>query len=92
MHYLMLSTFSYLRFDALDDVTTVPALACGGLPSALDTKLLRGENPELASESALPRLPKTMHNVMKIISSKGYDMLGNIVNGLNLYHWVCPSM
>ena len=88
----MLSTFSYLRFDALDDVTTVPALACGGLPSALDTKLLRGENPELASESALPRLPKTMHNGRKIIPSKGYDMLGNIVNGLNLYHWVCPSM
>lgn len=32
----------YLRFEALDDVTTAPALAWGGEPSVWVTKLPRG--------------------------------------------------
>ncbi len=48
----------YLRFDALDDVTTAPALAEGGELSAVVAKLLLGENDEDTSESALPRFPK----------------------------------
>ena len=54
----LVRTTSYLRLDALDDVTTVPALAVGGLPSAVVAKLLLGENAEDTSESALPRFPK----------------------------------
>ena len=39
-------------------MTTVPAFAVGGLPSAAVAKLLLGENADDTSESALPRFPK----------------------------------
>ena len=45
---------THLLFDARDEVTTVPALACGGEPSAT-AKLFRGEQ-RLISETSLPRL------------------------------------
>ena len=51
----------YLRLEALDEVTTVPALAWGGLPSALEPKLLRGEKLELVSESEVPHFPETQN-------------------------------
>ena len=58
----------YLRFDARDDVTTVPALAAGGDPSA-DAKLLRGvdTSDNVSSEMAEPRLPgeEKMYGGMK---------------------------
>ena len=59
-YFLLCSTKgrSYLLFEALDDVTTVPAFAVGGLPSAVVAKLLLGENADETSESALPRFPK----------------------------------
>lgn len=48
----------YLRLEARDEVTTVPALAQGGEPST-PARLLRGENADDTSESALPRFPTT---------------------------------
>ena len=48
----------YLRFDALEEVTTVPALARGGEPS-IWAKLLRGVDMLIDSASALPLVPKT---------------------------------
>ena len=49
----------YLLFEALEDVTTVPALAQGGEPST-PARLLRGEKADDTSESALPLFPKQM--------------------------------
>ena len=50
---------TYLRLEALEDVTTVPALADGGEPSA-KAKLLRGDAKldSLMSDAALPRFPE----------------------------------
>ena len=48
-----------LRFEALEEVTTVPALArAGGDPSTC-WKLLRGVDIVIDSASALPRFPET---------------------------------
>lgn len=49
----------YLLFDALEDVTTVPALAAGGEPSTAVARLLRGENvlDTVMSDSPLPLFP-----------------------------------
>lgn len=43
----------YLRFDALDEVTTAPARAWGGEPSACAAKLLLGVTEAEVSVSEL---------------------------------------
>ncbi len=52
-----------LRFEAREDVTTVPALAVGGDPSTVVVKLLRGENelPVMSDSAPLPRFPRKLH-------------------------------
>jgi len=49
---------THLRLEALEDVTTVPALAVIDVPSIVVVKLLRGEKLQaLRSRSALACLP-----------------------------------
>ena len=68
----------YLRVDARDDVTTVPALADGGDPSTVVAKLLLGEYallqelPTLISDCALSLFPKTQNTKVNLKNSTAY--------------------
>lgn len=55
----------YLRFDALEDVTTVPAFAVGGDPSTACWKLPR---VPIDSASLLPHFPETGRRVCILIN------------------------
>ena len=82
--------------EALEEVTTVPALArAGGDPSTC-WKLLRGVEMVIDSASALPRFPETAHQVwnrpfmrivMREVTKVTRDCAGHFSAGVISKRW-----